>query len=81
MLVGGAVAKMPDRSSEREALRNLLTGLYGTFRNTVDHHDIAVSWQEAEAVIGMINWALLRLSALSAEWAAPTEPVPGNLAL
>jgi hypothetical protein len=78
---GYAVAGMADRSSEREALRNLLAGLYGTFRNVVDHHDVDVSWQEAEAVTGMINWVLLRLSALSAEWVVPTEPVPRDLAL
>lgn len=75
---GCAVTRMADRPSEREALRNLLAGLYGTFRNMVDHHDVKVSWEEAEAVISMINWALLRLSALSAEWAPLTEPTSGN---
>jgi hypothetical protein len=49
-------------------MRNLLAGLYGLFRNTLDHHDVDVPWHEAEAVIGMVNWALLRLSAMSSEW-------------
>lgn len=71
---GFAAPRMVERSSEREALRSLLSGLYGIFRNAVDHHDVEVPWHEAEAVIGMINWALLRLSAMSAEWAAPFEP-------
>lgn len=62
-----------------QALMFLLQGLYGTFRNVVDHNDVIVPWHEAEAVISMINWALLRLSALSAEWLVPTEPMSGNL--
>lgn len=63
-----------------QALMSLLQGLYGTFRNVVDHNDVVVPWHEAEAVIGMINWVLLRLTVLSTEWAALTEPPSGNLA-
>ncbi|RIE16718.1 hypothetical protein [Candidatus Cryosericum septentrionale] len=59
---------MVERSVEREASRNLLAGLYDVFRNTLDHHNVDVPWHEAEAVIGMVNGAQLRLSALSSEW-------------
>lgn len=65
---GSAVARMSEKAAEREAMRNLLAGLYGVFRNIVDHHDVEVPWHEAEAVIGMVNWTLLRLSAMASEW-------------
>ena len=48
--------------------QGVVASLYGVFRNTVDHHNVDVPWHEAEAVIGMVNWALLRLSAMSSEW-------------
>jgi hypothetical protein len=48
-----------------QALMYLLQGLYGTFRNIVDHNDVVVPWHETEAVISMINWALLKLTAIA----------------
>jgi len=59
---------MVERPVQCEASRNLLAGLYHVFRNTLDHHNVDIPWHEVEAVIGMVNWALLRLSALSSEW-------------
>lgn len=44
--------------AERQAMRDLLAGLYGTFRNRYSHADIDPAWFEAAAVLGMINWAL-----------------------
>jgi len=43
----------------------LLRGLYGTFRNVVDHNDIVVPWHEGEAIISMVNWVLLKLTAIA----------------
>lgn len=48
-----------------QALMSLLQGLYGTFRNVVDHNDIVVPWHEGEAIISMINWVLLKLTAIA----------------
>lgn len=48
-----------------QALMSLLQGLYGTFRNVIDHNDVVVPWHEAEAVISMINWVLLKLTAIA----------------
>ena len=51
--------------ADREALLHLLRGLYETFRNVVDHNDVVVPWHEAEAVISMVNWVLLKLTAIA----------------
>ena len=48
-----------------QALMSLLQGLYGTFRNVVDHNDVVVPWHEAEAVISMINWVLIKLRTIT----------------
>jgi Protein of unknown function (Hypoth_ymh) len=48
-------------SGEREAMRYLLTGLYGVFRNKYMHEHIEGSWHEAEAVVSMVNVLLLRI--------------------
>ena len=47
-----------------QALMSLLQGLYGTFRNVIDHNNVVVPWHEAEAIISMINWVLLKLTAI-----------------
>lgn len=51
------------------AYRNLLDGLYGTFRNHYGHRDDNPGWHEAAAVLGMINWILVDL--------LPQSPLPG----
>jgi hypothetical protein len=43
---------------ELQAMRDLLSGLYGMFRNRYGHRDIEPSWFDAAAVLGMIDWAL-----------------------
>lgn len=40
---------------ERESLRNLLDGMYGTYRNKYMHNDLESNINEAEAIISMIN--------------------------
>lgn len=50
---------------DSQALMSLLQGLYGMFRNVVDHNDVVVPWHEAEAVISMINWVLIKLRTIT----------------
>jgi hypothetical protein len=57
----GAAAASLD-ASERAAMRELLAGLYGVYRNRYGHEDVEAPLYEAEAVIGSINWFLLWLS-------------------
>ena len=47
--------------SERQAMRDLLAGLYGVFRNRFAHRNEAPSWSEADAIISMINNVLQEL--------------------
>lgn len=48
--------------TERQAMRDLLAGLYGVFRNRFAHRDEEPSWVEADAVISMINHVLQEIS-------------------
>jgi len=47
--------------AEREAMRNLLAGLYGTFRNHYAHNQPDASWHEVDAILSMINTMLKRV--------------------
>jgi Protein of unknown function (Hypoth_ymh) len=48
--------------AERQAMRDLLAGLYGVFRNRFAHHDAQPSWAEADALISMVNHVLQDIS-------------------
>ena len=56
---GRLAGMIPD--SDREAMRNLLDGLYGVARNALAHSNENVEWYEAEAILSMVNWALRRI--------------------
>ncbi len=56
---GQLMGKIPD--AERQAMRDLLAGLYGVFRNHYSHQDVVPRWSEVASVLGMINWVLQRL--------------------
>lgn len=58
---GGVTAATLD-PSERSAMRDLVAGLYGVYRNRYGHEDVEAPLHEAEAVIGSVNWVLLWLS-------------------
>ena len=60
---------LPIDDGKRQALRDLLAGLYGVFRNKYAHNDITPTWAEAEAIISMVNVTLLELDRLA------TKPV------
>jgi hypothetical protein len=49
---------------ERQAYRDLLSGLYGVFRNRYAHRDDGGSWYEADAVLSMVNCVLKQLDSL-----------------
>ncbi len=53
----GVLASSTD-PGELQALRDLSAGLYGVFRNRYSHHDVAIPWHEADAVLSMINYLL-----------------------
>ena len=48
-------------ASERQAMRDLLAGLYGVFRNVYGHQDVEPPWHEADAILSMINYVLKRV--------------------
>lgn len=58
---GSDIAKTLD-DAERQAMRDLLAGLYGMFRNRFAHRDEQPSWAEADAIISMINYVLQDIS-------------------
>ncbi len=59
---GKMAGKIPE--DELQALRNLLDGLYGVFRNKYSHNSVSEERHEAEAVLAMINWALIEMDRL-----------------
>ena len=50
--------------SERQAIRDLLAGLYGVFRNKYAHTNTSPSWAESDAIISMLNFVLKDLARL-----------------
>jgi hypothetical protein len=48
-------------AEERQAMRDLVAGLYGVFRNKYGHNDVKPAWQEVDAVLSMINCVLKKL--------------------
>ena len=50
------------RENERQAMRDLLAGMYGVFRNRFAHSDAEPMWAEADAIISMINHVLQEVS-------------------
>lgn len=60
---GIASDRMED--NERQAFRDLLSGLYGVFRNKYSHQDVAPLWSEVDALIAMINCVLRDIDAIS----------------
>ena len=47
--------------SDRQAIRDLLSGLYGVYRNKYAHNDDEADWHEVDAVVSMVNTVLLTL--------------------
>ena len=47
---------------ERQAMRDLLCGMYGVFRNRFAHSDAEPKFAEADAIISMVNHILQKVS-------------------
>ncbi len=60
-------------NKEKAAMRDLMAGLYGVFRNKYGHKDFDAPWQEVEAVMTMVNFVLSRLSREASGNAAPGQ--------
>lgn len=43
---------------EQQAVRNLLDGLYGVFRNLYGHRNVEPEWYETETILSGVNWTL-----------------------
>ncbi|MHA1981873.1 MAG: TIGR02391 family protein [Promethearchaeota archaeon] len=56
----GYLAAVIDKT-EKQAMRDLLAGLYGVFRNKYGHQDIKAPRHETDAVLSMINYVLKRI--------------------
>jgi hypothetical protein len=50
--------------SERQAMRDLLAGMYGVFRNRFAHSAASPTWAEADAIISMVNHVLQEIASL-----------------
>ena len=57
---GGATAELLS-NKEMEAYSNLFKGLYALYRNPVAHNDLPSNPEETEAVIVMINLAIVKI--------------------
>jgi hypothetical protein len=51
-------------NTERQAMRDLLAGLYGVFRNRFAHTDSVASWHEADAIVSMVNYVLKQIPSM-----------------
>lgn len=60
---GVLTAKATNKKEQEEllALRSVLSGLYGLFRNKYSHVDVEAPWTDAQTVLTVINFALARL--------------------
>ena len=70
----GKITTLFDKD-EAQALRNLLDGLYGVFRNNFSHNVVEAEWEDAAAVIAMINTILKSID----HWNARMPPGPDGV--
>ena len=57
-------------AAERQAFRDLLSGMYGVFRNKYMHEDVDAPFYETDAILSMVNFALKRLDTYRARRAS-----------
>ncbi|WP_229648523.1 TIGR02391 family protein, partial [Vibrio parahaemolyticus] len=63
---GGDIALSLD-DSQKQAYRNLLSGIYGVYRNKFAHNDVTPTLSEVKAVLEMINNIIIEIETLSLE--------------
>ncbi|MFS1473560.1 TIGR02391 family protein [Vibrio lentus] len=61
---GGDIVLALDES-QKQAYRNLLSGIYGVYRNKFAHNDMTPTLAEVKAVLEMINNIIIEIEALS----------------
>jgi hypothetical protein len=67
----GGKIPVPLDESQKQAMRNLISGFYGVYRNRFAHHDIEPDLAAARTIIEMANTIILDIEALVADSAAP----------
>lgn len=60
-IFGASSTRSELKDADRQAMRDLLAGLYGVFRNKYGHEDHNCEWHEVEAIMTMVNALLLEL--------------------
>ncbi len=53
----GLISRQVDQN-ECQSMRNLLSGMYGIFRNNFSHNDVEIHYHEVDAILSMINYIL-----------------------
>lgn len=67
---GGKVS-VPLDESQRQAMRNLISGFYGVYRNRFAHQDVQPDLAQARALVEMANTIILDIETLAAASADP----------
>lgn len=67
---GGKIPVALD-DSQKQAMRNLISGFYGVYRNRFAHNDVEPDLAQARTIIEMANTIILDIEALAAASASP----------
>ncbi|OJA59343.1 hypothetical protein BGV69_09125 [Burkholderia ubonensis] len=67
---GGKIPVALD-DSQKQAMRNLISGFYGVYRNRFAHNDVEPDLAQARTIIEMANTIILDIEELAAASAAP----------
>lgn len=65
--VFGKDSKLAVADAKKQAMRNLLSGFYGVYRNPVAHRDLELDSSRARAILEMANTIISDLDALARE--------------
>ena len=63
---------------EREGYLHLFKGLYALSRNPITHNDVPVNPEETEAVLALLNSALVRIEAAHAGAVGESAALPAK---
>ena len=66
---GGKVVVALD-DPQKQAMRNLISGFYGVYRNEIAHNDVAIDRERARAIIEMANTIIYDIEKVSASSAS-----------
>ena len=60
--------------SQKQAMRNLISGFYGVYRNRFAHNDLEPTLTHARALMEMANTIIIDIEALASASADTTQP-------